>query len=106
MGPRVCAGVSGERTQVIQMTQVVSPKFRVPAHATNTAAASTCRDSIIFPRTLLRVRGDDEVWIIVPATWLCPRFFISFAPPQTEGAGKTGCALHPRSHVQCASKEA
>jgi hypothetical protein len=22
-----------------------------------------------------------------------------------EGAGKTGCALHPRSHVQCASKE-
>src|ERR1700744_5249240 len=57
MGPRVCAGVSGERTQVIQMTQVVSPKFRVPAHATNTAAASTCRDSIIFSRTLLRERG-------------------------------------------------
>jgi hypothetical protein len=37
-----------------------------------------------------------------------PRFFISFAPssnrgrtrPSREGAGKTGCALHPRSHVQ------
>src|ERR1700727_1849472 len=27
------------------------------------------------------------------------------APLQTEGAGKTGCALHPRSHVQCASKQ-
>ena len=25
--------------------------------------------------------------------------------PSREGAGKTGCALHPRSHVQCASKE-
>src|ERR1700743_3401726 len=24
---------------------------------------------------------------------------ISFAPPNEEGAGKTGCALHPRSHV-------
>src|SRR5665213_3237195 len=24
--------------------------------------------------------------------------------PSREGAGKTGCALHPRSHVQCASK--
>src|SRR6478735_9308614 len=23
---------------------------------------------------------------------------------QTEGAGKTGCALHPRSRVQCARK--
>jgi hypothetical protein len=22
-----------------------------------------------------------------------------------EGAGKAGCALHPRSHVQCASKQ-
>jgi hypothetical protein len=28
------------------------------------------------------------------------------APPQKEeGAGKAGCALHPRSHVQCASKK-
>ena len=25
---------------------------------------------------------------------------------KTEGAGKTGCALHPRSRVQCASKNA
>ena len=27
-------------------------------------------------------------------------------PPKTEGAGKTGCAPHPRSRVQCASKNA
>ena len=26
--------------------------------------------------------------------------------PSREGAGKTGCALHPRSHVRCASKNA
>jgi hypothetical protein len=25
---------------------------------------------------------------------------------KTEGAGKTGCALHPRSRVQCAQKNA
>jgi len=29
----------------------------------------------------------------------------AFATLKEEGAGKTGCALHPRSHVQCASKE-
>jgi len=28
-----------------------------------------------------------------------------FRPPQTEGAGKTGCALHPRSRVQSAQKK-
>jgi hypothetical protein len=26
-------------------------------------------------------------------------------PPMEEGAGKTGCALHPRSHVHCASNK-
>jgi hypothetical protein len=36
---------------------------------------------------------------------MCPRFSISFASSKEEGAGKSGCALHPRSHVQCASKE-
>jgi hypothetical protein len=36
---------------------------------------------------------------------LCPRFYKFIGPPQTEGAGKTGCALHPRSHVHCASKK-
>jgi hypothetical protein len=35
------------------------------------------------------------------ACWIFPR------PFQTEGAGKAGCALHPRSRVQkCASKNA
>ena len=29
-----------------------------------------------------------------------PRFASSFALPRKEGAGKTGCALHPRSRVQ------
>ena len=29
-----------------------------------------------------------------------PRFSSSFALYETEGAGKTGCTLHPRSHVQ------
>ena len=34
-----------------------------------------------------------------------PRFCRNVAPKNTEGAGKTGCALHPRSRVQCAFKE-
>src|SRR5207248_11323752 len=28
------------------------------------------------------------------------------SPSKTEGAGKTGCALHPRSRVQCAQESA
>jgi hypothetical protein len=32
----------------------------------------------------------------------CPSFASSFAPLRTEGAGKTGCALHPRSRVRFA----
>jgi len=39
------------------------------------------------------------------ATWFLPELFKSFAPRKEEGAGKAGCALHPRSHVQCASQE-
>ena len=31
---------------------------------------------------------------------IAPEVCISFAPSKTEGAGKTGCALHPRSRVQ------
>ena len=30
----------------------------------------------------------------------------TYRPLQTEDAGKTGCALHPRSRVQCAQKSA
>jgi hypothetical protein len=32
----------------------------------------------------------------------CPRFASSFAPEKSEGAGKTGCLLHPRSRVRFA----
>ena len=34
-----------------------------------------------------------------------PRFANSSAPEKKEGAGKTGCALHPRSHVQMCIKK-
>ena len=38
---------------------------------------------------------------------LRPKFCSSFRPRKEEGAGKTGCALHPRSRVQnCAKKTA
>jgi hypothetical protein len=35
-----------------------------------------------------------------------PKFCRSFRPKKTEGAGKTGCALHPRSRVQLRTKNA
>jgi hypothetical protein len=36
-----------------------------------------------------------------------PEALLNFAPLETEGAGKAGCALHPRSRVQiCARKNA
>ena len=34
-----------------------------------------------------------------------PRFALSFRPRKQEGAGKTGCALHPRSRVQNAQRK-
>ena len=34
-----------------------------------------------------------------------PEFCISLPLQMQEGAGKTGCALHPRSHGQCASRK-
>ena len=34
----------------------------------------------------------------------CARGLQEPCPSQTEGAGKAGCALHPRSRVQCASR--
>src|SRR5258708_16786424 len=30
----------------------------------------------------------------------CPRFCVNFTLPKTEGAGKAGCRLHPRSCAQ------
>jgi hypothetical protein len=30
---------------------------------------------------------------------------MNFVPPKTEGAGKAGCALHPRSRVQMCNKK-
>src|SRR5215204_1034414 len=30
---------------------------------------------------------------------ICPSFAFSFAPSSIEGAGKTGCLLHPRSRM-------
>src|SRR4051812_17232811 len=35
---------------------------------------------------------------------ICPSCWYALYPLQTEGAGKTGCALHPRSRVQFAQR--
>ena len=37
---------------------------------------------------------------------LRPSFSFHFRPRKSEGAGKTGCALHPRSRVQTCTKNA
>src|SRR5882762_11937491 len=39
-----------------------------------------------------------------PATQCARVVLESFAPENKEGAGNAGCALHPRSHAQCAQK--
>src|SRR5215213_8812433 len=36
---------------------------------------------------------------------LHPRFASSLVPPKSEGAGKTGCLLHPRSRVRFAQNK-
>src|SRR6478672_196650 len=35
-----------------------------------------------------------------------PRFASNLRPPESEGAGNAGCALRPRSRVQCAQESA
>src|SRR6202161_832282 len=51
------------------------------------------------------VSNHGHVRVRVPAAPFRPGFTISFRARKQEGAGKTGCALHPRSRVHCASKE-
>src|SRR2546429_9567508 len=48
-----------------------------------------------YENTLSRSRDADR-----------PRFAINFPPSLSEGAGKTGCALHPRSRVHLHTKNA
>ena len=54
-----CAGLSGERTQVIQMIQVRSLESRVPVISEDSTAASTCYDSTKFsPDSPAALRGE------------------------------------------------
>ena len=55
----------------------------------------------------LRAPRNDELqtYVLILATGFCPSFAVSFAPLRGEGAGKAGCAPHPRSRVQWGSKE-
>src|SRR3954453_12542773 len=46
-------------------------------------------------------RQDDEKY---SRDTRCPSFAKNVRPPIEEGAGKTGCALHPRSRVQSRTK--
>jgi hypothetical protein len=51
------------------------------------------------------LRMTDHAWALILAAAKRPSFAKSL-PSKTEGAGKTGCALHPRSRVQCARRNA
>src|SRR5262249_61040054 len=59
LGPRLRARLSGERTQVIHMTQLHSTESSMPKNAAIPVVPTTCGDSGIFPRTAVRLRGDD-----------------------------------------------
>src|SRR5436190_19867430 len=49
--------------------------------------------------------GDDKRMCVRILATRCARGLgLSFAPIKSEGAGNAGCALHPRSHAQCAQK--
>jgi hypothetical protein len=52
-----------------------------------------------------RVRGNDKYESSFSRHGFARGFQFRSRLKKKEGAGKTGCALHPRSHVQCASKE-
>src|SRR5882724_9516357 len=53
-------------------------------------------------RIALRLSGTTKIVLAASSA----RSFAITLPSQSEGAGKTGCAPHPRSHVRCASKNA
>ena len=59
----------------------------------NSSQASRRPSRTMTPNTRPRSRGA-----------LRPRFAIFVAPFETEGAGNTGCTLHPRSRVQLRTK--
>jgi hypothetical protein len=46
-----------------------------------------------------------QMRVRIPATH-CARAAENCSPSKTEGAGNAGCALHPRSRVQCAQEDA
>ena len=47
-------------------------------------------------------RDDSWIWLRILATHGARALLETSRPLQTEGAGKTGCALHPRSRVRIA----
>src|ERR1700733_6562369 len=58
------------------------------------------------PSAQLRIRPDDDEHGRSRGAIL-PRFCKFVSPKEKEGAGKTGCTLHPRSRVQtCTNKNA
>jgi hypothetical protein len=58
-----------------------------------------CGDGYRFAPPILRKHA-----FAISRRALRPRFAINFPPSLSEGAGKTGCALHPRSRVHVHKK--
>ena len=64
-------------------------------------------------RSLVRDDGDRDFRFVFsnfesaqnPRSAACARVVAPSHPPKSEGAGKTGCALHPRSRVQIGSQK-
>jgi hypothetical protein len=47
----------------------------------------------------IQISNSERIHVRIPAA-RCARAMRRFSPSKEEGAGKTGCALHPRSRVQ------
>ena len=67
----------------------MGPCFRRDDGVLHSDFADTSNAALRLANTALRSRSAER-----------SKFHINLSPMKTEGAGKTGCTLHPRSHVQ------
>jgi hypothetical protein len=65
-----------------------------------------CVVASLLAMTVTQSRCDPiQMRVRIPATH-CARAAENSSPSKSEGAGNAGCALHPRSRVQCAQEDA
>ena len=97
--PYAAAAVVGKDRQRRPRRTIPAGGYGCPAPVRNCALAGTTED---FRISISKSRRT----FAISRRHLARGLLLNFPPSKTEGAGKTGCALHPRSRVQSAQQKA